>query len=89
MCPPLQHTIDTRYPGDEWEQLTAKEALDAIAGIVLQAANQVVTWEDFFTSKQAAGEPMKKFFQLCAAEAIECEFKCPTCGSVTTTSQSI
>ena len=77
--PSLQRAIDARYADGEWEQLSSKEALDAIAGIVLQAANQAVTWEEFFASKQAAGESMKKFFQRCASEAIECEFKCPTC----------
>ena len=77
--PSLQRAIDARYADGEWEQLSPKEALDAIAGIVLQAANQAVTWEAFFTSKQAVGEPMKKFFQRCASEAIECEFKCPAC----------
>ena len=77
--PSLQCAIDARFPCNEWEQLTAKEALDAIAGLVLQSANQAVTWESFFTSKQTAGEPMKTFFQRCASEAIECEFKCPQC----------
>ena len=43
--PSLQRATDARYADGEWEQLSPKEALDAIAGIVLQAANQAVISE--------------------------------------------
>ncbi|KAG0712546.1 hypothetical protein GWK47_018255 [Chionoecetes opilio] len=64
----LKHAIDARYSADRWEQLSPREALDAIAGIVLESANQAVMWEHFFTSKQSVGKHMKKFFQRCALE---------------------
>lgn len=72
--PALQRVINARYRNDRWEQLFLKEALNAIVGLVLQAANQTITWEEFFASKQAAGEFTKRYFQRCASEAVECGF---------------
>ena len=70
----LQRMIDSRFSGDQWEQLLPKEALNAIGGLVLRASNQAVQWCKFFDNRQDEGEPMKKYFQ-------RCEFQCPSCAT--------
>lgn len=78
--PALQRVINARYRNDRWEQLFPKD-LNAIAGLILQTANQTITWEKFFASKQAAGEFTKRYSQRCSSEAVECGFKCSACDS--------
>ena len=73
----LQQTIDTRFTGDKWENLTPKQALDAIGELVTHSTNQAVRWSSFFNSRQGELEPMKEYFQRCSAEAAECDFQCP------------
>lgn len=65
--PALQRAIHFRYRSDRWEQLSPQEPLYAVAGLVLQAANHAVKWEEFFISKQAVGDPMKRFFHRYAS----------------------
>ena len=54
--------IDSRFPGDQWKQLSPKETLDAIGGLVLRQTSQC-SGASFFDSRQDEGEPMKKYFQ--------------------------
>lgn len=60
--PALQRSLGSRFTADQWEALSAQEALDAIGRIALQATNQAADWCKFFSAAQEPSESICEYF---------------------------
>ena len=77
--PDLQQALDSRYSVQEWLDLTASEALNAIKLIAVLPTNQVADKDKFYSLKQGAFESISTYFTHSYAAAACSAFKCPNC----------
>ena len=77
--PDLQEALDSRYSVQEWSDLTANEALNAIKLIAVLPTNQAADKDKFYSLKQGTFESISAFFTRSYAVAACSDFKCPNC----------
>lgn len=61
------------------EDMTLKEALDAVGKTVLHMSSQVVCWSDFFGGVWAPIESISAYFTRYVQQTMDCGFQCPQC----------